>query len=285
MPLELFPDNPGDPRNARFMSIASGYAYSDDSVDAFRETLGLDAKLISVNNTQVYVGQNENHIVAAFRGSQAPTSIDGLKDWLLTNANDFLILPEGDIGTDFAAAGVAARFHRGFLAALADVWDPLYTALDAAMKAKERPLWITGHSLGGALALVAAWRLQQKFIPIHAVITFGAPMVCNEEGCKAYAREFDGKIFRYVDNQDLVPRLPTISLIANAFAHVPNEISLGAATEGAATAFEYLGKLAGSVVDGILSGEVADKIWDQLKGSVTSHLMPNYQSRVAEKCD
>jgi len=57
-------------------------------------------------------------LVVAFRGSQAPNTLDGLKDWLLTNANDYLILPEGQIGTDFAAAGVGAQFHRGFMEAL-----------------------------------------------------------------------------------------------------------------------------------------------------------------------
>ncbi len=55
----------------------------------------------------------------AFRGSQSPTSLEGFKDWLLTNANNLLVIPEWRIGTDFAAAGVGARFHRGFLEALA----------------------------------------------------------------------------------------------------------------------------------------------------------------------
>ena len=74
----------------------------------FREHLGLDARLISVDNTQVYLAENDKAMVVAFRGSQAPTTLDGLKDWLLTNANNYLILPEGQIGTDFAAAGVGA---------------------------------------------------------------------------------------------------------------------------------------------------------------------------------
>ena len=78
-----------------------------------------------MSNTQVYVAQNDKVLVVAFRGSQAPNTLDGLKDWLLTNANNYLILPEGQIGTDFAAAGVGARFHRGFMEALHVIWEPL----------------------------------------------------------------------------------------------------------------------------------------------------------------
>ncbi len=79
----------------------------------FRSELGLEAKLISVDNTQVYVATDDDSIVVAFRGSEAPTTLDGLKDWLLTNANNYLILPTGRAGTDFAAAGVGRAVPSG----------------------------------------------------------------------------------------------------------------------------------------------------------------------------
>ena len=110
----------GNARNGLFLARACDLAYYGEAEGPakYRSDLGLEAKLISVDNTQVYVAEDDQAIVVAFRGSEAPSSLDGLKDWLLTNANNYLILPEGRSGTDFAAAGVDTRFHRGFLDAL-----------------------------------------------------------------------------------------------------------------------------------------------------------------------
>jgi hypothetical protein len=285
MSLELFEDAAGDARNARFLALACDFAYLDEAAAAplFRDRLGLEARLISVDNTQVYVGQNDKSVVVAFRGSQAPDTLDGLKDWLLTNANDLLILPEGRLGTDFAAAGVGARFHRGFMGALAEIWDPLFAAVDSALKARERPLWITGHSLGGALALLAAWRLQQNFVPVHQVYTFGAPMIGNAAAAQAFQREFANKIFRYVDEEDLVPRLPAVSLVANAYDHCLSEVALGAAV-AAGSAAGYLKGLAGTAAGGLLHATVIDDLWIQTRQRISRHMIANYHERIAEKC-
>src|SRR4051794_23355993 len=117
MTLELIEDAKGDPRNAVTLAIASDLSYYSEALakEKFKSELGLDALLISIGNTQVYIATNDDHIVAAFRGTEAPTNVEGLRDWLLTDAVNLLIQPMGDIGTDFAAAGVGARWHQGFM--------------------------------------------------------------------------------------------------------------------------------------------------------------------------
>src|SRR5262245_5132499 len=238
MALELMEDAKGDSRNAQTLALASDLAYlpASEGAEAFRSQLGLDARLFSVGNTQAYLATNDDHIVIACRGTESPATMDGLKDWLLTDAVDLLILPEGDLGTDFVAAGVGARWHQGFMRALGDIWDPLSEEVGAERKKSDRPLWLTGHSLGGALALLAAWRFKRKFVPVHQVYTFGAPMVGNAEVAQAIDREFPDKVFRYVNSADPVPRLPTVSLIANAYGHCQKEMLLSTAAAAGAAA-------------------------------------------------
>jgi hypothetical protein len=284
MSLQLVDDTPGDLRSAAYLGVACELAYHPEAQGAagFREKLGLVARLISVNNTQVYVGENDRSVVVAFRGSEAPDTLDGFQDWLVTNANNFLILPEGRIGTDFAAAGVGARFHKGFLEALADVWEPLFVAVDTALKNKERPLWVTGHSLGGALALLASWRFLQQFLPVHEVCTFGAPMVGNDAAAQAFQRELPGKIFRYVDAMDIVPKLPTISLIANAYTHcLAEQVLGGSATADAADAAAALHALSERSAEA--QGLPIEGLWTCVKDRIAHHMVASYLTRIEEK--
>jgi hypothetical protein len=236
-----------------------------------------------VGNTQVYVARNDKALVVAFRGSQAPNTLDGLKDWLLTNANNYLILPEGQIGTDFAAAGVGARFHRGFMEALHEIWEPLFAMVSKEVESSDRPLWVTGHSLGGALALLAAWRLVRNFVTVHEIVTFGAPMIGNEVAARAFEQEFAGKVFRYVNLEDPVPLLPSVSLVANTYAHCQSEVSMAALT-AAASALDTLKKTAGSAVDRLIDASQIDHLWEVVQGRISAHFIAHYQERVKVKC-
>ena len=76
--MQLIEDAAGDPRNAQFLCRACQLAYLPEAegVKGFRDDLGLSARLISVDNTQVYIAKSPDHIVVAFRGTEDPTSID-----------------------------------------------------------------------------------------------------------------------------------------------------------------------------------------------------------------
>jgi len=278
MPLD--PSIPGHLPNAQLLAKACELAYLDEAEGAvaFQSTLGMTARLLSVDNTQAYLASDDQSLVVAFRGSQSPTSLDGFKDWLLTNANNLLVVPEGRAGTDFAAAGVGARFHRGFLEALAEIWDPLSTAVREGWEAQERPLWVTGHSLGGAIALLAAWRFQRQFLPVHEVVTFGAPMIGNAAAAQAFEAEFQNRIFRYVDIEDPVPLLPTVSLVANTYRHCLNEVRLQGAEPQAFV--DAIGKVGRTAIEGLLNASIIDEVWDLLKKRIAAHLIPNYQNRL-----
>jgi pimeloyl-ACP methyl ester carboxylesterase len=280
MPLD--PSISGHLPNAQLLAKACDLAYLNEprGPEAYKSDLGLNARLISVDNTQAYLASDQEAIVVVFRGSESPTNLDGFKDWLLTNANNLLVIPDGRIGTDFASAGVGARFHRGFMEALAEIWDPLAEAVQQAWDELERPLWVTGHSLGGAIALLAAWRFQRHFIPIHEVVTFGAPMIGNAAAAHAFEQEFPDKIFRYVDIEDPVPLLPAVSLVANAYDHCLKEIRLRGASP---KAFSHaLGELGRTAAEGLMSASLIDEIWELLNRRIDAHLIPNYYEQLRD---
>jgi hypothetical protein len=275
--LELKQDNPGDPASATFLCEASALAYLGEAEGrrAFKEMLGLDARLFSVGNTQAWLGVNPDHVIIAFRGTEAPTSLDGLKDILLTDAMNLLVVPEGRLGHDLAAAGVGARFHKGFVDAIADIWPPLAAAVEAEVKSCDRPIWITGHSLGGALALLAAWLLKRKFIAVEEVCTFGAPMIGNRSACEAFNRELSGKIHRYVNGRDPVPKLPGLSLVANEFTHVDRERLLG--PHPMTGLVDVVGGAAGKAVNGLLAGTLIEEAWKGINAEVATHFLDCYR--------
>lgn len=268
---------PGNLTSARFLCEASALAYLPETEGRrrFADELGLDARLFSVGNTQAWLGTDDANIVVAFRGTESPATLDGLKDILLTDAMNLLVVPEGRFGHDLSAAGVGARFHKGFVDALATVWEPLASAVESEMTRADRPLWLTGHSLGGALALLAAWLLKRHFIQVHEVCTFGAPMIGNDAACAAFNREFTGRIFRYVNGRDPVPKLPSMSLVANAFLHVDSQRLIG---PDPPTGFaDLLGTVASKAAGGLLTGAMLDDAWRHVNAEVAAHFLDRYR--------
>jgi triacylglycerol lipase len=115
-----------------------------------------------------------------------------------------------DISTDAQALLTAwqghGKVHLGFRDALAGIWSQLESWLARSASAET---WMTGHSLGAALAtLAAALRPQAR------LVNFGSPRVGNA----AFASQFDGRLARrYVNCCDLVTRLPPPLL---GYAHI-----------------------------------------------------------------
>ncbi|MFO0927697.1 MAG: lipase family protein [Gemmataceae bacterium] len=279
MTMQLIEDAMGDPTNAATLATACDLAYlpEDAGKQAFREQLGMEARLISVGNTQAYIATNDEHIVVAFRGTEGPTTLEGLKDWLLTDAGNLLMVPEGQLGTDLAAAGVGARFHQGFVTALAAVWEPVFTAVQAELAKSERPLWVTGHSLGGALALLAGWLFRRRFIGVHQIYTYGAPMIGNDDAATAFDRELGGRIFRFVNMLDPIPRLPTLSLVGNSYRHCLQEMALtGAVAEAAGKTVDFFEGVASRATDGLLTRLLIDDLWGGLMQRIGAHSLEQY---------
>lgn len=109
-------------------------------------------------------------------------------------------------------------------------------------------------------------------------------MIGNDAAAKAFEQEFAGKIFRYVDLDDPVPLLPSVSLVANTYSHCQSEVAL-AATQAASAILETLQKGAGAAVQGLLDASLVDEVWAMVQNRIGSHFISNYQSKVKSRCE
>lgn len=174
----------------------AAYLEPDEASEKFNE-LGFSEVTPNIDGSTVsYLVREGPVMVVVFRGT------DDSEDWLV-NLN---------IQTRDVEGGV---MHVGFYDAFATVRPKI----DAAIE--EHPpehLWITGHSLGGALSVVCAHQLAVADVSVDGVVTFGQPMVADEELANHLGEHFDGKYLRFVNNADIVPRVPPTFVHAGALA-------------------------------------------------------------------
>ncbi|QPF86896.1 lipase family protein [Bradyrhizobium genosp. L] len=118
--------------------------------------------------------------------------------------------------TDFTAIRSVDGLHGGFKDAVDTVWPQI------APIVRQRPaggLFFTGHSLGGALAVIAAERAMRELgATAAAVTTFGGPRVGGLDFFNSYTPALGDRTFRMVHGDDVVPTVPPPLL--NTFLHV-----------------------------------------------------------------
>lgn len=150
----------------------------------------------NASDTQAWVyrgvGERAHEIVLAFRGTQFDP-VAHPKD-ILTDLRFNYSRPSAAVfGPGLPAA---ARVHTGFHAAYLSVAQAVREAVDEAIAshppsgAQPWRLVVTGHSLGGALAVLGAYDLAQRYPGRVSMVTFGSPRVGNSE----FAAHFDALV-------------------------------------------------------------------------------------------
>jgi hypothetical protein len=157
------------------------------------------------------VGETQGEIIVAYCGAEPFDSLDRRRmvmEWL------------SDLDAPLvSAANVPGSVHQGFSHSCNVLW-PWVLAQVRGLPSRTKPLYLTGHSKGGALANIAA----VKFIA--AGLT---PFVCTFEGARAGDQAFAdgyGKLVnhstRYEYQDDIVPHLPPDLGFVAAFRNVPD---------------------------------------------------------------
>jgi pimeloyl-ACP methyl ester carboxylesterase len=190
------PFHPGDSSfnrtNALYLAHASEIAYDRAPAAAASRRLGLKTVAFhhKVVRTRGFFGVCDTHAVLAFRGTDPVT----LPSWLADVVAKLVDRAEYN-----------GRVHQGFSSVLRRTWRTIETILH---EVQDKPLFLTGHSMGGALSVLAACRLAKIGRPPAAVYTFGAPRVGDLTFCAGYGLP----TYRIVNCLDIVPELPLASL-------------------------------------------------------------------------
>lgn len=177
---------------AEYLCSLSNTAYEVENVVRERaNTIGFkNVRCMAPNSMSAFVAWQDDVMVIAFRGTNAGEGAD----WIV-NLNIF-VPNEADRGV----------FHPGFAGAYSTMRQEIE---DIVRKVQPKYLWITGHSLGGALAAICAYELTEK--KIHkptGVMTFGQPMVGNLVLAEKMHRDFKGRFVRFVNEGDPVEKVP-----------------------------------------------------------------------------
>lgn len=77
------------------------------------------------------------------------------------------------------------------------------------LAAASKHVFVTGHSLGGALAVLAAARLKiQNETNAPVVYTFGQPRAALGDFTEKFDQQLPGRFYRLINQKDIVSRLP-----------------------------------------------------------------------------
>ena len=190
--------NQGNKRIARRRIERQVREWGFDHVEALEVVRGHDI------DTQGFIAADGSRILAAFRGT------DSLPDWL-TN-----LQTSRDPGP-WRDTRVHEGFQDAFHAAALRIGEIIGRTRGS------RDVWLTGHSLGGALAVLLAATLLESGVPVAGLYTFGAPRVGNSRFAERLNQELaDAAHWRIVNENDLVPHLPPQLF----FSHAGNRMLL-----------------------------------------------------------
>ncbi|CAK7327354.1 unnamed protein product [Dovyalis caffra] len=177
-------------------------------------------------------------LVVAFRGTEQARWKDLRTDLMVVPAG---LNPER-IGGDFKQE---VQVHSGFLSAYDSVRIRIISIIKLLIgdtyNGAEPPfkwhVYVTGHSLGGALATLLALELSSSQLVKHGAISvtmynFGSPRVGNKKFAEVYNQKVKDS-WRVVNHRDIVPTVPRLM----GYCHVAQPVYLAAGELEDALAF------------------------------------------------
>jgi Lipase (class 3) len=222
------------PEIAALLSQVSGWSYSNISTfrnklscltlrnqtllaQAYYYEFNVRNEALLVHSTgQLIMTHDRTIAIVSFRGTELTNPLN----WFTDAATKKLPFFENDIGNN-------CKVHLGFKRNMEAVW---YGSEGIVRKLIENEnslvaIYLTGHSLGGAMAVLAGLALQQEQIvlwnKVRGIFTFGQPMVVDDWDRNVLEARIGMRLFRHIYFNDVIPHLPPLSV--GGFDHVGYE--------------------------------------------------------------
>ena len=190
-------------RTAWFLAEMSKIAYLkfENKIDELVEILSkANFELINIfcsNGTQAFLAKRKSDKMAilSFRGTEQKEIND-----IIADLNAVLYCDKNGV-----------KVHQGFYSAFMQIYPQI---IDQLAGINDYALYITGHSLGGALAMIATYKINSD--NLAACYTFGSPKVGNEE----FDDQIKTPIYRIVNAYDIVPIIPPSTILVKLFQKI-----------------------------------------------------------------
>ena len=226
---------------AEFLSQVSGWSYSnlptfqnklswitvnnnDKAILAgahFYPLLNVRNEALFVDATAQFLLTHDKKIaIVSFRG----TEITNPWNWFIDATTKKVPFFPSSYQT---VQGKNCKVHLGFKRNFEAVWFGSEGILRKLRHHEQeiQAVLIAGHSLGGAMAVLAGLSLQEQYPSlwkkVRGIYTYGQPMVVDSDDQEVLQKRIGKRLFRHIFYNDLVPHLPPLSV--GPYDHVGDE--------------------------------------------------------------